>query len=170
VAPHGRVPGLVTLGSAPLRALPRVTGAAGGSRGSRAGPGPPSVSARRSGVLAGPILAGVKPAVDDAPAGAGGTAARPDLRASRPSGQTRTGTYDPAVLRLAAPELRLGARLPSARHYLGNPNTAEQARGRQAVCLCMTALDATARFCRVECVRHKLRARSLRLRWHHRAK
>jgi hypothetical protein len=55
VAPHGRVPGLVTLGSAPLRALPRVTGAAGGSRGSRAGSGPPSVSARRSGVLAGPI-------------------------------------------------------------------------------------------------------------------
>jgi len=58
VAPHGRVPGLVTLGSAPLRALPRVTGAASGSRGSRAGSEPPSVSAQRSGVLAGPILAG----------------------------------------------------------------------------------------------------------------
>jgi hypothetical protein len=120
-------------------------------------------------VLAGPILAGVKPAVDDAPAGAGGTAARPDLRASRPSGQTRTGTYDPAVPRLAAPELRLGARLSSARHYPGNPSTAEHARGSQAVCLSMTALGATAR-CRVECVRHKLRARSLRLGWHHRAK
>ena len=79
-------------------------------------------------MLAGPILAGVKPAVDDAPAGAGGTAARPDLRASRPSGQICTGTYDPAVLRLAAPELRLG-RLSSARRYLGNPNTAEHVGG-----------------------------------------
>jgi hypothetical protein len=32
----------------------------------------------------------------------------------------------------------------------------------------MTALGANARFCRVECVRHKLRARSPRLDWHHR--
>jgi hypothetical protein len=36
--------------------------------------------------------------------------------------------------------------------------------------LCVTALQENARFCRVECVRHKLRARSLRLGRHHGSK
>lgn len=53
------------------------------------------------------------------------------LRASRPNGQIRTGTYDPAVSRRAAPELRLGARLKSARRHLGNSNTAEHAGAGQ---------------------------------------
>src|SRR5208282_4390144 len=33
--------------------------------------------------------------------------------------------------------------------------------------LCIVAFGVNVRFCRVECVRHRLGARSLRLGWHH---
>ena len=40
----------------------------------------------------------------------------------------------------------------------------------RSVCLCIGALGVNVRICHAECVRHKLRARSLRRGWHHRGK
>jgi hypothetical protein len=90
----------------------------------------------------------------------------PSLRSSRPVMRDADTRVD---LHTDDTERRVGALLFSRLRVMGRPAMVQRASG--PLCMFMHRRPRGERpICRAECVRHKLRARSLQRGWHHRGK